>query len=143
MYQQITIIGNLGRDPEMRYTASGIPVTSFSVAASRTWTDQSGERQDKTTWFRVTAWRRQAEICAQYLTKGQKVLVVGEIEDPNTWTDQQGQVRASLEVTAQTVRFLSAKGEVDGGASSGPARSSGGTPPPASSDEGSGEDIPF
>ena len=65
MYQQITLIGNLGRDPEMRYTPSGVAVTSFSVAVNRSWTGQDGQRQDKTTWFRVSAWRRQAETCNQ------------------------------------------------------------------------------
>ena len=82
MYQQMTIVGNLGSDPEMRYTATGVPVTSFSVAVSRSWTNQQGERQEKTTWFRVSAWEKLAELCSQYLTKGRQVLVVGEIEEP-------------------------------------------------------------
>ena len=111
MYQQITLIANLGRDPEMRYTPSGVAVTSFSVAVNRSWTGQDGQRQDKTTWFRVTAWRGLAETCNQYLTKGQKVLVVGEMEEPNTWTDREGNTRASLEVTARTVRFLNTRAE--------------------------------
>ena len=82
MYQQITLIGNLGRDPEMRYTPSGVPVTNFSIAVSRSWTGNDGQRQEKTVWFRVAAWQRQAETCNQYLTKGQRVLVVGEMEEP-------------------------------------------------------------
>ena len=80
MYQQITLVGNLGRDPEMRYTASGVAVTSFPVATSQRWTGADGQRNEKTIWFRVSAWQRQAETCNQYLTKGQRVLVVGEIE---------------------------------------------------------------
>ncbi len=108
MYQQITLVGNLGRDPEMRYTASGVAVTNFSVATSRSWT---GQRQEKTVWFRVAAWRGLAETCNQYLTKGQRVLVVGEVEEPSTWTDQEGNTRASLEVTARTVRFLNTRAE--------------------------------
>ena len=83
MYQQITLIGNLGRDPEMRYTPTGLPVTSFTMAVSRNWVGQDGQRQEKTIWFRVTAWRKLAETASQYLRKGSKVLVVGELEDPN------------------------------------------------------------
>jgi single-strand DNA-binding protein len=111
MYQQITLIGNLGADPEMRYTPNGLPVTSFRMAVSRNWTGQDGQRQEKTVWFRVTAWRKLAETASQYLTKGSKVLVVGEMEDPNAYIDKDGKPRASLEVTASTIRFLSTRGE--------------------------------
>ena len=111
MYQQITIVGNLGRDPEMRYTASGTPVTSFSVAVSRQWTGQDGQKQEKTVWFRVTAWRQLAELCSQYLAKGRKVLVVGEMEESSIWTDKQGNARSSLEVTAREVKFLGQRDE--------------------------------
>lgn len=113
MYQQITLIGNLGADPEMRYTPNGQPVTSFRMAVSRTWTGQDGQRQEKTVWFRVTAWRKLAETASQYLTKGSKVLVVGEMEDPNAYIDRDGKPRASLEVTASTIRFLSTRGEAN------------------------------
>lgn len=138
MYQQITLIGNLGRDPEMRYTPTGVPVTSFTMAVSRNWVGQDGQRQEKTTWFRVTAWRKLAETASQYLTKGSKVLVVGELEDPNAYIDREGQARASLEVTAQTIRFLSTRGE--GG--SAPVGAGGSA---AADDSGamSDEDIPF
>ena len=105
MYQQITLVGNLGRDPEMRYTPSGTAVTNFSVATSRSWTGQDGQRQEKTVWFRVNAWDRLAETCNQYLTKGQKVLVVGEVEEPDVWTDREGNSRASLDVRARTVQL--------------------------------------
>ncbi len=117
MYQHVVIVGNLGRDPEMRYTPSGIPVTSFSVAVSRKWKNQEGELQEKTTWFRVTAWRRLAELCNQYLEKGRLVLVEGEI-DASAWVGQDGEPRATLELTAQNVRFLgsrAAAGEFGGG----------------------------
>lgn len=138
MYQQITLIGNLGRDPEMRYTPSGVPVTSFTVAVNRRWTGQDGQQQDKTTWFRVTAWRKLAENASQYLTKGSKVLVVGTLEDPQAYIDREGQPRASLEVTAQDIRFLSTRGE-------GMESSSGhGGAPVAEDGPGmSDEDIPF
>ncbi len=151
-YQQITIAGYLGRDPEMRYTPAGVPVTDFSVAVSRTWNDQSGQRQEKTTWFRITAWRKLAETVSQYATKGQLVLVTGEIEEPRIWTDKEGNPRVSLEVTAQNVRFLGARPDgnrqdSDGtsgersyegaGSSSRSSGSSGG------GSQGSDEDIPF
>lgn len=115
MFQQITIVGNLGRDPEMRYTPSGVPVASFSVATSKRYQSQDGQWQDKTIWFRVTTWRKTAETASQYLTKGSKVLIVGELEEPRTWVDKDGNTQVSLEMTAQTVRFLSARGDNAGG----------------------------
>ena len=147
MYQQITLVGNLGRDPEMRYTPSGVPVTNFSVATSRTWTGPDGQRHEKTVWFKVTAWRRLAETCGEYLTKGQRVLVVGEVEEPNTWTDREGNTRASLDVTAQTVRFLNTRAESE--ALAGGWGQSEGQGAPAGGGAGGGamaggeEDIPF
>lgn len=137
MYQQITLVGNLGNDPEMRYTPNGVPVTSFSLAVSRRWTGQDGQAQEKTLWFRVTAWRKLAETASQYLTKGRQVLVVGELEEPRTFTDKNGAVRVSLDVTANEIRFL---GRPDGGhgdpAATPAAAATGG---PAMRDE----DIPF
>ena len=111
MYQQIVLIGNLGNDPEMRYTPSGVPVASFNLAVNKTWTNAEGQRQDKTTWFRVTTWRKNAEIASQYLNKGRQVLVVGELEDARAYTDRDGNLRASLEVTAQTIKFLNRAGD--------------------------------
>ncbi len=105
MYQRIVIVGRLGSDPEMRFTPTGVPVTSFSVAVNRRWTDNSGELREKTTWFRVTAWRKLAEQCNQYLTKGRLVLVEGEI-DASAWIDNEGNPRATLELQARNVRFL-------------------------------------
>lgn len=147
MYQQITLVGNLGGDPEMRYTASGVPVTNFSVATTRTWTGADGQRQEKTVWFRVAVWRRLAETCNEYLAKGRRVLVVGELDEPNIWTDQNGNTRADLQLTARDVKFLSTRAEaeaMDGGGGqygghSAAAMDGSGT------DQGSGgeEDIPF
>ncbi len=105
-YQQITLLGNLGNDPETRQTPSGVAVTSFSLAVSRQWTDASGTKKDKTVWFRVSVWGNQAEACSAYLHKGSKVLVVGEVEEARAYTDRDGNARASLEVRAQTVQFL-------------------------------------
>lgn len=112
-YQQWMAIGNLGNDPEQRFTPGGVAVASFSLAVNRTWTNQDGQRQDKTTWFRVTCWKKQAEIVNQYLKKGAKVMVIGEIEEARPWTDKDGNQRASLEVTAQTIKFLDGRGEGD------------------------------
>src|SRR5512138_2597642 len=110
MYQKTVVIGHLGKDPEMRYTPSGVPVTSFSMATSRRWTNQNGEQQEKTTWFRVTCWRKLAETAAQYLQKGKLILVEGDI-DATAYTDREGHPRASLELTATTLKFLGPKGE--------------------------------
>jgi single-strand DNA-binding protein len=135
------LMGNLGNDPEMRYTPSGIPVTSFSLAVNKSWVSQDGQRQDKTIWFRVTAWRKTAETVSQYLTKGQRVLVVGEIEEARAYTDRDGNMRASLEVTAQTIKFLGSRNEATGGHEAG----SYGAPaaPAAEGQELRDEDIPF
>lgn len=116
-FQTIILVGNLGHDPEMRYTPSGQPVTSFSVATSRSWNNDAGEKIDETTWFKVSAWGKQAETCNQYLHKGSKVLIEGRLNcDPKTggpklYQKQDGTWGASFEITAQIVRFLSSRGE--------------------------------
>ncbi len=122
MYQKIIVVGNLGRDPEMRYMPDGTAVTSFSMATSRRWTNRAtGEPQSETTWFRVSVWRQQAESANQYLKKGSKVLVEGRLKpDPNTgaprlWTRQDGTMGASFEITADSVRFLSSREEAAAG----------------------------
>ena len=117
MYHTLIIVGNVGKDPEMRYTPSGQAVTSFSVATNRQYTASSGEQVKETIWFRVSAWGKQAEVCNQYLRKGAKVLIEGRLTpDKNTggpriWTKQDGSAGSSFEVTASTVRFLSSRGE--------------------------------
>ena len=116
MYHTIIIVGNLGRDPEMRYTPSGQAVTNFNVATNRQYTSSDGTQVKETIWFRVSTWGKQAEVCNQYLRKGSKVLVEGRLNpDPQTggprvWQGQNGP-GASFEVTAGTVRFLSTRGE--------------------------------
>lgn len=119
MYQQCIIVGNLGRDPEMRYTPSGSPVTEFSVAANNRWQDSDGEWRDKTTWFRVKCWGRLAETTNQYLKKGRQVMVVGRVET-SAWTDREGNARASLELTAREVKFLGGREGAEGGSGYGP-----------------------
>jgi single-strand DNA-binding protein len=123
MYHKVVLVGNLGRDPEMRYTPSGQAVTNLSVASNRRYTDSAGEQRDETVWFRVSVWGRQAETVHQYLRKGRQVLVEGTLRpdengNPRIWTGNDGQSRASYEVNAQTVRFLGGRAdEVDSGSS--------------------------
>ena len=121
MYQHITLVGNLGRDPELRYTPAGQPVTDLSVATKEVWKDQAGEKKDRTTWWKVSVWGKQAENCNQFLTKGSRVLVEGtmrgdESGNPRTYQKKDGTTGSSYEITAKEVRFLSAKGvsESDG-----------------------------
>lgn len=117
MYQKLTIVGNLGSDPEMRYTPSGQAVTNLSVATNRRWTDGNGQQHEETCWFRVSVWGKQAETCNQYLSKGRQVLIEGRLTPdresggPRIWTDQNGNPRASYEMTALEVRFLGGRGE--------------------------------
>ena len=110
MYQELTIVGNVGGDPVMRYTASGVPVTTISVATNRRWKSQDGQRQEETTWFRITAWNQLAETVHEYVRKGSKVLVVGSVR-AEPWVDRAGNARTSLEVRADTIRFLDSKEE--------------------------------
>ena len=140
MYQKLIIVGNLGRDPEMRYTSDGTPVTNFSVATNRKWNNPDGSQGEETVWFRVSAWRRLAETCNQYLQKGRLVLIEGQLKpDPATggprmWTGNDGVARASYEVTALTVKFLGGRGEA-------PPAEVAGAPTEEPPEEG--EEIPF
>lgn len=144
MFQQIILVGNLGADPEMRYTPSGVPVTSIRVAVNKRWTGQDGQRQEKTTWFRVTAWRRQAEVLSQYATKGSQVMVIGEIEEPSTWTDRDGNFRASLEVTARSVQFMGSRGDAGmGGGGYGDEEHAASGSDSGNAPAANDEDIPF
>lgn len=115
MLNKCMIIGNLGADPEMRYTANGDAVTTFRVATSRTYTTTSGERRDETEWFRVVTWRRLAEICSQYLSKGRQVYVEGRLQT-RSWDGQDGQKHYMTELVAEEVKFLGGR---DGGAGGG------------------------
>lgn len=144
MYQSTTIVGNLGKDPEMRYAPSGTAVTSMSVATNRKYTGSDGQVVKETIWFRVSVFNKQAEACAQYLKKGSTVLVEGRLQSdlktggPKIFTRQDGTVGASFEIVANTVRFLSSR---EGGAAPAAAgATSGGV------DEvpvGAEEEIPF
>ncbi len=111
MFHKVILVGNLGRDPEMRYTPSGTAVTNLSVASNRRFTDSSGETREETIWFRVSVWGRQAETVNQYLRKGRQVLVEGRLVpdengNPRIWNRQDGTPAASFEVSAIEIRFL-------------------------------------
>jgi single-strand DNA-binding protein len=134
MYHTIIIVGNVGRDPEMRYTPTGQAVTSFSVASNRQYTDNSGQPVKETIWFRVSVWGKQAESCNTYLRKGSKVLIEGRLRpdpgtgNPRTFTRQDGTTGASYEINATTIKFLSSRetegeggaAEVEGGGAAAP-----------------------
>jgi single-strand DNA-binding protein len=121
MYHTIILVGNLGRDPEMRYTPSGQAVTNLNVATNRQYTASDGNTVKETTWFRGSTWGKTAEICNQYLKKGSKVLIEGRLNpDPSTggpriWNRQDGSAAASFEITANTVRFLTSRAEMESG----------------------------
>ena len=102
---KVMIIGHLGREPEMRYTPSGRPVTTFSVAVSRSWNTVDGERHSETEWFNIVAWGNLAEICKQYLHKGQQVYIEGRLQTRH-WEDKEGQKRTSVEVVANEMMML-------------------------------------
>lgn len=111
-FAQTIIIGNVGRDPEMRYLQNGTAVCSFSVAVSRRWNDKnSGEQREKTVWYRVSAWRGLAETANNYVKKGMQIMVTGELEPARAYLDNAGQPAATLELTAANFQFLGARGE--------------------------------
>ncbi len=105
---KVMIIGNLGRDPEMRYTPSGRPVTNFSVAASRNWTTQNGEKRSETEWFNVVAWGRLAETCHNYLAKGSRVYIEGRLQT-RRWEDSNGNKQSTTEIVANEMLMLDSR----------------------------------
>lgn len=145
MYQKVVIVGNLGTDPEMRYTPSGQAVTNFSIATNRRWTGSDGNQKEEVTWFRVSTWGKLAEVCNQYLSKGRQVMVEGRLRgDPETggpriWTAQDGSPRANYELTALEVKFLGTRGDGSGEQSG----SSGGGAPAAPGPGMTEDEIPF
>jgi single-strand DNA-binding protein len=140
-YQKVIIVGNLGRDPEMRYTSDGTPVTTLNIATNRKWNNGDGTKGEETVWFRVSVWRRQAEIAAQYLSKGRQVMIEGRMTPdratggPRTFQAQDGSWRASYEMTADKIIFLQGGG--DAGSSNDNTQPSGGN------DYSAADEIPF
>jgi single-strand DNA-binding protein len=145
---KVILVGNLGRDPEIRYTQGGQPVANFTLATTESFTSREGKREERTEWHRIVVWGKTAELCTQYLAKGRTVYLEGRIQT-REWEDKEGQKRRTTEVVAQTVQFLggprgaSGPGGPGGGAGGGGPREGGSfgggeeTPPPA------GDDIPF
>ena len=119
MFHQVTIVGFIGKNPEMRYSPTGQAVTNFSIATSRKWTDPSGEKKTETTWFHISAFGKLGEVTNQYLTKGSKALILGHLHpdaggNPRVWNRQDGSAGASYEIIADTVRFLGSPQDENG-----------------------------
>lgn len=108
MLNKVILIGNLGADPEPRFTQSGVQVTTFSLATTERWKDQNGQQQAVTEWHRIVAWRRLAEICTQYLHKGSKVYIEGKLQT-RKWQDQNGVDRYTTEIVANEMKMLDSK----------------------------------
>ncbi|HSS19366.1 MAG TPA: single-stranded DNA-binding protein [Pyrinomonadaceae bacterium] len=138
-FNKVILVGNLGRDPELRYTPQGTPVCSFSMATNERRKDKTGEMQDQTTWFRVTLWGRQAETASQYLTKGRPVYIEGRLR-VEEWTDRDGKPRHTLEVTATDMQFI---GGGRGGEEAPMERAATAASGPSEQPEMSDDDIPF
>jgi single-strand DNA-binding protein len=131
---KVILIGNLGRDPELRYTQGGSAVANFTLATNERWRDKDGNNQERTEWHRIVVWGRTAENCAQYLQKGKSVYVEGRLQT-REWEDKDGNKRNTTEINALNVQFLGGRGG-SGGAGDDPGYGGPGEPPP-------GDDIPF
>lgn len=154
---KVILLGRLGQNPEIRYTPSGAAVANFSVATNESWTDKSGQKQERTEWHKVVVWGKLAELCGQYLTKGRQVYLEGRLQT-RQWQDKEGQTKYTTEVQAQTVQFLGATAgagdrpsrEAGAGAGAGMGMDSGGgfgMSRPSMGNEGepsfTEDDIPF
>src|SRR5512138_592795 len=139
---KVILIGNLGRDPELRYTQGGQAVANFTLATNERFSTKDGDKQERTEWHRIVAWGRTGELCAQYLSKGRSVYIEGRLQT-REWEDKEGQKRRTTEIVAQTVQFLGGRD----GAGSGPRSAGAGSDAPPSDYEGASpppaDDIPF
>ena len=133
---KVILIGNLGRDPELRYTQSGQAVANFTLATSERFANKSGEQQERTEWHRIVAWGKTGELCAQYLSKGRSVYIEGRLQT-REWEDKEGQKRSTTEIVAQNVTFLGSPRGGQGGGGGEPPRGEPSSAPPAS------DEIPF
>ena len=158
MINKVILIGNLGADPELRFTQSGTPVASFRIATTERWKDKEGNPQEQTEWHNIVAWSRLAEICGEYLNKGSRVYIEGKLQT-RKWQDQNGNDRYTTEIVAREMKMLTPRGEGGGSYGGGtggydPGPESGGAPtggygddsssggPPAGGG-GTGNDVPF
>jgi single-strand DNA-binding protein len=131
MVNKVILLGRVGRNPEVRYAASGAAVANFSIATTETWKDKSGAKQEKTEWHKITAWNRLGEICGEYVSKGMMLYIEGKLTT-RSWEDKSGEKKYSTEVIADSIKMLG------GGKPKETPQNGGGAPPPPSS-----EDIPF
>lgn len=138
---RVTLLGNLGADPETKKTASGQSITLFNLATSNSWTNRDGQRQEHTEWHRVVVWGKLAETCAEYLAKGRKVYIEGRLQT-RSWEDDKNQKRYTTEVVAREVLFLNSKSE-NMASSSQSSSSSINEPPFGEDNKSSVDDIPF
>lgn len=142
-FNKVIVVGNLGRDPELRYTPQGTPVCSFTMATNEKRKDKAGEMQDVTTWFRITLWGRQAEAASQYLTKGRPVYIEGRLR-MEEWTDRDSKQRFTLEVHATDMQFIGSRGDEAASSSSRGRGDEGDAQKGNSSDvDVTDDDIPF
>ncbi len=143
---KVILIGHLGADPEIRYTADGTAVATFRLATTRRWTNKDGERVDQTEWHRIVAWRRLGEICAQYLSKGKQVYIEGRLQT-RSWEDRDGNKRWTTEIIADEMQMLGGGGGAGGGGGSAPTSSGQGSGPPSAPPQAGpddfDDDIPF
>jgi single-strand DNA-binding protein len=133
---KVILVGNLGRDPEVRYTPSGTAVANFSIATTENWTSKEGQKESRTEWHRIVAWGRLGEICGEYLSKGRLVYVEGRIRT-NEWDDQEGNKRQTKEIVASNMTMLGSRSPAEPF----PEESSGSEPPTVK--EPTEDDIPF
>lgn len=138
---KVILVGNVGRDPELRYTQSGQPVASFSVATNERFKDKDGNWKDRTEWHRIVAWARLAEICGEYLKKGSPVYIEGRIQTRD-WEDKEGNKRQTTEIIALQMQMLGRRGDA-GGASMGEESQARGGDDPLSQSSGADDEIPF
>ncbi len=137
---KVILVGNLGRDPEMRHTQTGRPVANFTLATNERWRDKDGQQQERTEWHRIVVWDRLAEICTEYLTKGKQVYIEGRLQT-REWEDREGNKRYTTEIVANQMQMLGRRGE-QGPGEPGPGESS---PEPEAAPPGPAgdDDIPF
>ncbi|HUU14313.1 MAG TPA: single-stranded DNA-binding protein [Terriglobia bacterium] len=142
---KVILIGRLGKDPELKYTAGGTPMARFTLATDETFKDRSGEQQKRTEWHTIVAWRKLAEICGEYLTKGKQIYVEGSIRS-RQWEDPSGNKRTAYEINARQITMLGSRADSERAAQASASRDQAEQPPapePAPEPEITDEDIPF
>lgn len=138
---KVILVGNLGQDPEVRYTPSGSAVANFSIATNESWKSKDGQDQERTEWHKIVVWGKQAENCGEYLSKGRTVYIEGRLQT-RSWDDKEGVKRYTTEIVANTVQFLGGPGGAKG-ASEGRSAASSSVPSPSAPPPAGEDDIPF